>query len=141
MCPYRDLRHWRPRLRAGPPTRKSSISQSGLTNKVTVMFCNHSILAISLIQVLAIQAAAAELPRVIKVQLQPLAAHVQRLVDTLDYLGAPLPEDDRRALKAAATDTVSGVNRIQTVIDKHCLAGVRILPNNKLETIPGPAPM
>ena len=43
--------------------------------------------------------AAADLPQVTQVELQPLAALVQRLVESLDHLGAPLPQADRRALR------------------------------------------
>jgi hypothetical protein len=32
----------------------------------------------------------------VPVELQPLAAQVTRVIDALDYLGAPLPERDRR---------------------------------------------
>lgn len=89
---------------------------------------------------LSLPLSAAELPKVKKVERQPLAAQVQRVVEALDFLGAPLPENDKKALKGA------NVEQIQTILDKHCLAGVRITPagvqrpiNPILETIPGPA--
>jgi hypothetical protein len=82
---------------------------------------------------------AAELPKVAKVELQPLAAQVQRLVEALDYLGAPLPERDKQALKTAGADNANGVAAIQTILDQHCLAGVHINADNNLETLAGPA--
>src|SRR5688500_9515067 len=79
-----------------------------------------------------------ELPKARKVALQPLAAQVQRLVEALDFLGNPLRGADKAALSAAAKDQ-GGVEGIQSVLDKHCLAGVRIKAADKLEAIPGPA--
>jgi hypothetical protein len=77
---------------------------------------------------LAAPAAAADLPKVGKVDLQPLAAQARRVADALALLGAPLPEADRQALQAAAgeTDPAKGVTAIQAVLDKHCLAGVQV---------------
>jgi hypothetical protein len=83
--------------------------------------------------------AAADLPHVTQVELQPLAAQVQRLVEALDYIGAPLPEADKQALRAAAGDAAKGVETIQAVLDPHCLAGVQIHAADKLEARPGPA--
>jgi hypothetical protein len=88
---------------------------------------------------LAGRSTAAELPKVVKVELQPLAAQVHRLVEALDHLGAPLPEADKQALQRASHDKVRGVETIQAVLDPHCLAGVRIEASNKLETQPGSA--
>jgi hypothetical protein len=82
----------------------------------------------ALLLVLTGPAAAADLPQVAKVDLQPLAAQARRLADALEYLGSPLSEADRRGLQAAAgeTDQTKGTAIIQTILDKHCLAGVRI---------------
>jgi hypothetical protein len=76
---------------------------------------------------------AADLPKVPRVELQPLAAQAKRVSDALDLVGAPLSEDDKKGL-ADAKD----VGAIQAVLDKHCLAGVRIMAD-KLEVQPGPA--
>lgn len=85
------------------------------------------------------RAASADLPKVAQVELQPLSAQVQRLVEALDYLGAPMAEADKQALRAAANDKDKGVAAIQSVLDPHCLAGVRIQAKDKLEVLPGPA--
>ncbi|MBY0526936.1 MAG: CehA/McbA family metallohydrolase [Gemmataceae bacterium] len=81
---------------------------------------------------------AAELPKVKNVELQPLAAQAKRIVEALDLLGSPLPDADKKAL-ASAKD----VNAIQTVLDKHCLAGVRVPGSSdkklSLEVAAGPA--
>jgi hypothetical protein len=76
---------------------------------------------------------AADLPKVSRVELQPLAAQAKRVSEALDLIGAPLPDDDKKAL-ADAKDVAA----IQAVLDKHCLAGVRIMAD-KVEVQPGPA--
>jgi hypothetical protein len=86
--------------------------------------------------------AAADLPRVTAVELQPLTAQVHRLVEALDFLGAPLPETDKQVLRAASSAKGSGTDLIQAVLDKHCLVGVRILPGKSkvaLRTLRGAA--
>ena len=64
---------------------------------------------------------AADLPKVSKVELQPLAAQAARVAAALELLGAPLSAADRQTLKDA-----KDVAAIQGVLDRHCLAGVRI---------------
>jgi hypothetical protein len=90
--------------------------------------------------------AAGELPKIKNADLQPLAAQAKRVADALDFIGAPLPDADKKALEEAAAvkNAEAGVLEIQTVLDKHCLAGVRIeYPSNpagnKIEVRPGPA--
>src|SRR5579863_7247501 len=76
----------------------------------------------------------ASLELVSGIELQPLAAQVQRLVDALDLLGNPLPQTEKKALRQAAAenDQARGVASIQRILDKHCLAGVRLLADNKM---------
>src|SRR5689334_15549922 len=82
-------------------------------------------------------------PPVKNVELQPLAAQVKRVVQALDYLGAPLPDADKKAIDAAATDKAKGVETIQSILDKHCLANVCVLAGDSgqvvVEAISGPA--
>jgi hypothetical protein len=78
---------------------------------------------------LIVPAAAADpLPKVRGVELQPLAAQAKRIADALDLLGAPLSDADKKALAAAANDKdqARAVDTIQDVLDRRCLAGVRI---------------
>src|SRR5258707_1196814 len=71
---------------------------------------------------------AADLPIIRKVERQPLAAQARRVAQALDYLGAPLPADDKKMLETAAEDAdeARAVETIQTVLDRHCLAAVRV---------------
>src|SRR5438270_752707 len=81
-----------------------------------------------------------DLPPVTGVERQPLAAQATRVVEALDAVGAPLPDADKVALRAAANekDNAKAVTAIQAVLDKHCLAVVRV-DGKKMETRPGPA--
>src|SRR5579871_1062836 len=82
----------------------------------------------SLLLTASLPLGAAELPKVTKVDLQPLAAQTQRVVEALDYLGAPLTDTEKATLKAAADekDSACGIDSIQTLLDKHCVAGVTL---------------
>jgi hypothetical protein len=77
--------------------------------------------------------AAGELPRVDKVDRQPLEAQVKRLILALDLVGAPLSAADRAALQAARdeADDARAVAAFQGVLDRHCLAAVRIGADKK----------
>src|SRR5438874_1620353 len=75
---------------------------------------------------------AAEMPKVTGVELQPLAAQVQRLVQALDQIGAPLSAADQQRLQSAADDKSKGVETIQVVLDPHCLAAVQITAADKI---------
>jgi len=80
---------------------------------------------------------AADLPTVKKVEFQPLAAQAKRVAEALDLLGSPLSDADKKALAGAKT-----VEEIQAVLDKHCLAGVKLAKDGdklKLDTVAGPA--
>jgi hypothetical protein len=88
------------------------------------------LIPIALSFILTSPISAADWPKVTKVDRQPLAAQGRRLVQALDYLGAPLPADDKKLLEAASEDSdeARAVETIQTVLDRHCLAAVRITP-------------
>src|SRR6266404_6449289 len=103
------------------------------------------VLAIFLAAFAASLAAAADLPRIIKVERQPLEAQVKRVVQTLDLLGAPLPRADKKALAKAAQKkrNAATVATIQAILDKHCLAYLDISDGKKatrLSVKQGPAP-
>jgi len=76
-----------------------------------------------------------------KVELQPLAAQVRRLVEALHYVGSPLAEAEKALLREAANESepAKGVERIQQVLDPHCLAGITINPEMRVKVAIGPA--
>lgn len=74
------------------------------------------------------------LPVVTKVEQQPLVSQVERLVDSLEFLGTPLSKPDRDALKAAMidADAEKAVAGIQKVLDPYCLVGVELRSEKEL---------
>jgi hypothetical protein len=93
------------------------------------MVAHRLILSVAVVTALANPLRAADLPRITKVDRQPLAAQAKRIADALDFIGAPLSDAEKDALKAAVDDKdeAKGVAAIQDVLDKHCLAGVKLL--------------
>jgi hypothetical protein len=74
------------------------------------------------------------------VEQQPLVAATQRLIEALQYVGAPLPKSDLDALQAAIQDADerASVLAIQKVLDPHCLAVVNINPESRVSAVEGP---
>ena len=69
---------------------------------------------------------------------QPLGANAVRLVEALDYLGAPLPDEDRRAIQQAARDR--DARMIQEILDPHVLLTAQINPELRVKVGRGEAP-
>ncbi|MDE0482441.1 MAG: CehA/McbA family metallohydrolase [Candidatus Poribacteria bacterium] len=82
-----------------------------------------------------------ELSIVTEVEFQPLASATQRLIEALDYLGSPLSEDDRTAIKKVLVteDQKQAVVDIQNILDVYCLAGVNINPESRVKVKEGSA--
>ncbi|MFC5457788.1 CehA/McbA family metallohydrolase [Prosthecobacter fluviatilis] len=80
---------------------------------------------------------AADLPPVIETEGQPLAANAQRLVQALDFLGAPLPPETRTKLQTAITAR-DGAG-VQSVLDPQVLCVVDINPESRVKAQRGPA--
>lgn len=78
--------------------------------------------------------------KVENVESQPLAAAVERLVEALEYVGAPLPAAEREALTAALKESNNAklVASVQKVLDPHCVVGVTINPESRVSVIEGP---
>ncbi len=79
-------------------------------------------------------------PKVTAVERQPLVAATERLVQALDYVGAPLTPADRLALESALklSDPVECAVQIQAVLDPLCLVAVTINPESRVSVIEGP---
>ncbi len=86
---------------------------------------------------LAAAAHAAEPLPVIEVEGQPLAANAQRLVQALDFLGAPLADDVRSTLQKAIT--ARDAAGVQAALDARVLCVVEINPESRVKTARGPA--
>jgi hypothetical protein len=79
--------------------------------------------------------------KVRQVELQPLAAQVRRLIEALDYLGAPLNAADRTRLEKAinGAEAAQAVREIQNVLDQRCLIDVHINPESRVKVTQGAA--
>ena len=74
---------------------------------------------------------------IVPVEGQPLAANVKRLLQALDYLGAPLPADTHKTLKGACDDQDAA--KIQRLLDPHVLLAVHLNPEVRVKVARGPA--
>lgn len=83
-----------------------------------------------------------ELELVGGVEFQPFASATRRLVEALDYIGAPLSDERRGAIDAAvsSTDHKAASRAIQEALDPYCLLGVNISPESRVKVTEGPAP-
>jgi hypothetical protein len=96
-------------------------------------------LSLALIASLAVAPAvlAADPPPAVEVEGQPLAANAERLLRTLDSLGAPLPPDVGKALAKAIAD--KDAKKVQEALDGHVLFVVNINPESRVKVARGPA--
>jgi hypothetical protein len=85
---------------------------------------------------LAGAARAADVPVIGDVEGQPLAANAGRILKALDFLGAPLPEDETKALNKAIDD--KDAKKLQELLDKHVLFAVTINPEARVKVAKGP---
>lgn len=76
-------------------------------------------------------------PVVASVEGQPLGANITRLVQALDYLGAPLPAETVSKLGPAARDR--DAKRLQELLDPHVLFVVSLNPEVRVKVARGPA--
>jgi len=73
----------------------------------------------------------------VEVEGQPLAANVERLTQALDFLGAPLAAETRKALEPALPSRDG--RRIQELLDPHVLFVVTLNPEVRVKVSRGPA--
>jgi len=90
---------------------------------------------------LILNPSAQQAARIEQVELQPLTAQVKRLVEAMDYLGAPLSAADKQALDQASrrTDDQRARREIQDILDKYCLLDVHINPESRVKVAQGAA--
>ncbi len=74
----------------------------------------------------------------VTVEAQPLSANIERLVEALEYLGAPLPPDVRRELLQAGQDR--DAKALQERLDPRVLLAVHINPEARVRVTRGAAP-
>jgi hypothetical protein len=74
----------------------------------------------------------------VPVEGQPLSANVTRVLQALQFLGAPLASETTKALEAAAL--ARDADRLQELLDPHVLLTVTINPESRVKVQRGPAP-
>ena len=72
-----------------------------------------------------------------EVEGQPLGANVGRLIQALDFLGAPLPEAEVKKIKAAIV--ARDATAIQTLVDPYVIVAVSLNPEVRVKVQRGPA--
>ena len=84
---------------------------------------------------------AQSLPTVTDIDLQPLKAQINRLIQAKEYLGEPFTEATKRALGQALgqADESEAVVSVQEILDIHCLADIQINPESRVKVNAGPA--
>lgn len=84
---------------------------------------------------------AESLPLVTRVELQPLAAQVERVLQALESTGSPVTADQLKEIRAALSesDEAAAVEKIQKLLDPMCLVGVQINPESRVTVQAGPA--
>ena len=73
----------------------------------------------------------------VPVEAQPLSANVTRVLQALQFLGAPLPSETIKGLEAAAQ--AQDADRLQDLLDPHVLLLVTINPESRVKVQRGPA--
>lgn len=68
---------------------------------------------------------------------QPLAANVRRVIETLKFLGTPLPEDEVEKLRSAVKDR--DAKQLQKLFDSRVLLLAHINPESRVKVRRGPA--
>jgi hypothetical protein len=74
----------------------------------------------------------------IEVEAQPLASNVRRLIQALEFLGAPLPSETVNALQSAGR--ARDARKIQQLLDRQVLVVVKLNPEARVKVTRGPAP-
>src|SRR6201999_2245700 len=75
---------------------------------------------------------------IVEVEFQPLASQVRRVVETLDFLGEPLPADVKAKVLEAVKDSKEGANKLQQLLDQNVLTVVTINPESRVKSQRGP---
>jgi hypothetical protein len=73
----------------------------------------------------------------VDVEGQPLAANVTRLLQALDFLGAPLSKEQTSAIQEAAKER--NAKKLQELLDPHVLVVVSLNPESRVKAARGPA--
>lgn len=73
--------------------------------------------------------------------LQPFIFQTKQLLESLDFLGTPIPVNDKSKLQDAINknDTLNTITDIEDILDKFCLFNVEINPESRVYAVQGAA--
>src|SRR5258708_21973303 len=91
----------------------------------------------TLIVLITLRPFAASVPIKENVEWQPLVAQINRLIEATDYLGSPFSTDDKHAIETALKE--SSAEKLQEILDRHCLFAVTINAEMRVKVTAGPA--
>jgi hypothetical protein len=94
-------------------------------------------LSLAAIFLLATHSLAADPPVIGDVEGQPLAQNAERVLKTLEFIGAPLAADSAKELKTAIEE--KDAKKVQQALDKHVLYVMNINPEARVSVARGPA--
>ena len=79
-------------------------------------------------------------PVTVGVERQPFVAATRRLVEAMEFAGAPLSDDVRKKIDEASAlpDEVASVKQLQLILDPLCLAFVNINAESRVKVAEGP---
>lgn len=88
----------------------------------------------------AATAATDKFPEFVAVEKQPFVAATERLLEALEYVGAPLQKAELKELRAAMknTDGRESVKTMQKILDKRCLVAVVVNDESRVSVVEGP---
>lgn len=80
------------------------------------------------------------MPVTVGVERQPFVAATRRLVEAMEFAGAPLSDDVRKQIDEASllTDDIAAVKQLQLILDPLCLAFVNINAESRVKVAEGP---
>lgn len=105
------------------------------------LLCKVALTGLALLAFTERPSSAAALPIEKNVEWQPFAAQVSRLIEATDYLGSPFSAGEKTAIQAAMkeNDPSRASEKLQEILDGHCLFGVQINPEMRVKVAAGPA--
>jgi len=110
-------------------------------NSPRIQFCKVRTAIAAIFLAVSHSLLAATLPIERGVELQPFVAQVNRLIEATDYLGSPFSANEKRSIEAAKneSDPERASEKLQTILDRHCLFGVQINPEMRVKVTAGAA--
>ncbi|HEX7860574.1 MAG TPA: CehA/McbA family metallohydrolase [Verrucomicrobiae bacterium] len=82
-------------------------------------------------------------PEDIDTEWQPFSAQIKRVIEALNYQGAPLSAEDQQSLTdllaKTPDDDDEATEKAQEILDRYCLLGVQINPESRVKVSSGPA--